>query len=393
MIRSGGSHAPGTSKHAALIVQRSLPHYRLPLFRALAESTRVDFALAYGEARADAALENAVPSPPMRVFRVRNARLGRDVVVMQRGLLQLLDSDRFDTVVTEFNPRIISNLWLLAYARRKRIRFVWWGHGMTTGAASWNLRTRLALARLADATIFYADEQARSFIAMGLSPAAVVTAPNSLDLSSIRPLCSERPLHRRDHVLFIGRLVPEKRVDVLIRAFAAAVAGLAPGANLLIIGNGPEQSPLRQLAAGLGVDTRVRFLGSLTEPGDLAPWFNASFVSVSPGPIGLSALHSLTFGLPVLFDPRAANGPEAAQLSLGRNAVAIPSGEPALIAGVLLDLRRDAARWQYLHENALRSVASDEAIARMVHGFEIAVAAAHGERPSADRAAGLGSCQ
>ena len=64
-----------------------------------------------------------------------------------------------------------------------------------------------------------------------------------------------------DAVLFVGRLVPEKGCDVLLRAFAQIGS-----AHLTIVGDGPERPALGLLASALGIAERIDFLGSVTGP-------------------------------------------------------------------------------------------------------------------------------
>jgi glycosyltransferase involved in cell wall biosynthesis len=65
---------------------------------------------------------------------------------------------------------------------------------------------------------------------------------------------------------FVGRLVEQKNVDALVRAFAP----LAGPAELVITGRGPCEESLRALAAALGVAERTRFIGAL-ESAEVAP--------------------------------------------------------------------------------------------------------------------------
>lgn len=58
----------------------------------------------------------------------------------------------------------------------------------------------------------------------------------------------------------VARLVPQKGVDTLVRAFAP----LAPRAELILAGRGPTEPELRELATTLGIADHVRFLGSLS---------------------------------------------------------------------------------------------------------------------------------
>src|SRR5262249_11808254 len=56
----------------------------------------------------------------------------------------------------------------------------------------------------------------------------------------------------------VGRLVPTKRFDVLVRAVAQL-----PGVTLLLAGDGPERPALQRLAGEAGIADRVVFAGAL----------------------------------------------------------------------------------------------------------------------------------
>jgi glycosyltransferase involved in cell wall biosynthesis len=59
------------------------------------------------------------------------------------------------------------------------------------------------------------------------------------------------------YVLFVGRLIPRKGLEVLLRAMACSATSL----RLVIIGEGPERATLQALAAELGLESRIRWLG------------------------------------------------------------------------------------------------------------------------------------
>ncbi|MEO1008323.1 MAG: glycosyltransferase [Planctomycetota bacterium] len=63
-------------------------------------------------------------------------------------------------------------------------------------------------------------------------------------------------------LLFVGRLVPWKGVQVVLRALSALDDDL-PAWEFRIVGTGPQQGELQELAGALGLSDRVRFLGSL----------------------------------------------------------------------------------------------------------------------------------
>jgi glycosyltransferase involved in cell wall biosynthesis len=83
----------------------------------------------------------------------------------------------------------------------------------------------------------------------GFDPAKVVTIPNFVELERFAGL------PEKDYFCYIGRLSPEKGLDVLIRAVAKLAAG-----RLLIVGDGPDAERLKKLAAELTA-SRVEFAG------------------------------------------------------------------------------------------------------------------------------------
>lgn len=63
----------------------------------------------------------------------------------------------------------------------------------------------------------------------------------------------------------IGSLVPRKRTDLSIKAFAEARLHAQRGMHLLLIGDGPEKSSLRHCVQNLGLEAVVHFLGMRTD--------------------------------------------------------------------------------------------------------------------------------
>ncbi|MEW2518837.1 glycosyltransferase [Actinacidiphila alni] len=102
----------------------------------------------------------------------------------------------------------------------------------------------------------------------------------------------------------VGRLVPGKNVDVLVRALPAV-----PAARLLIVGTGPEHDHLLRLARSLGVAPRVHLVGAAggRDGAGVLPELPALlaamdvFVSASrEESFGLAMVEALAAGLPVL---------------------------------------------------------------------------------------------
>jgi glycosyltransferase involved in cell wall biosynthesis len=58
----------------------------------------------------------------------------------------------------------------------------------------------------------------------------------------------------------VGRLVPEKGIDVFLRA-AALVRAVVPHARFVVVGDGPQRADLERRAAALGIGSDVTFTG------------------------------------------------------------------------------------------------------------------------------------
>ena len=81
-------------------------------------------------------------------------------------------------------------------------------------------------------------------------------------------------------LLWVGRLVPVKAVDTLLRA-VALLREQYPALVLCIAGDGPEARSLHALSGQLGIDPLVRWLGDVHHD-DLPDWYRAADVTVLP---------------------------------------------------------------------------------------------------------------
>ena len=121
--------------------------------------------------------------------------------------------------------------------------------------------------------------------AIGPDRNAIDVVPNGIDVGQIRnaPLPTES--HRLDgnpgfDVLFAGRLIEDKRVDVLLNAFDRVAA--RHDITLGIIGDGPKSDELHAHAKQLDHGDRVTFLGFLDEYEDVLGHMRAARVFASP---------------------------------------------------------------------------------------------------------------
>jgi glycosyltransferase involved in cell wall biosynthesis len=153
-------------------------------------------------------------------------------------------------------------------------------------------------------------------------------AAETIDLAVPQPGDDERREPAPDPVFaYVGRLSPEKGVDILLRAFARLRERHAT-ARLRIVGDGASRERLERLAASLGLDRRtVTFTGRL--PGGEAERTLAdAWALVAPSrwaePFGLVALEALVRGVPVV---ASATGGFARTVEDGVTGLLFPNGD------------------------------------------------------------------
>jgi glycosyltransferase involved in cell wall biosynthesis len=236
----------------------------------------------------------------------------------------------------------------------------------------------LTLARMADAILLYSHEMKERLVRHGLDERKLLVALNTVDVCQIQEAKSQ--LNRdnlvRDRVLYIGRLIPAKKVDLLIRAFALASRSLPPLVRLTIVGDGPCRSELQALANELGLAERVEFCGEITNETVLAGVFAESWLSVSPGYVGLAAIHSLAYGVPMVVARGEPHSPEVSALREGVTSVYFERDSIDLLAATMVDLWVDSDRRNALARAGQELVERDYAIENMASAFDSAVSLA-----------------
>src|SRR5262249_36287667 len=110
----------------------------------------------------------------------------------------------------------------------------------------------------------------RQWRGLGVEPDRIVRMASGVDARHFHPAGNEREsdvelsLLPRPRVVFTGRLHPQKNLATLLAAWPAVVRDC--GANLILVGEGPDRAALEAQAAALGVAANVQFLGARDDP-------------------------------------------------------------------------------------------------------------------------------
>ncbi|WP_033308881.1 glycosyltransferase family 4 protein [Streptomyces iakyrus] len=205
---------------------------------------------------------------------------------------------------------------------------------------------------------------------MWLPGVHVEALPNSVPDSALPPADSTAKV-----VIAAGRLVPVKRYDLLIEAFAR-VAAVHPDWQLRIYGKGEEQPRLRELIERLGLWNNVFLMGAAT-PME-AEWAKGSIGAAASNfePFGMTIVEAMRCGLPVV-STDCPYGPGEI-IADGTDGRLVPVGDRDALAAALLDLVGDDERRRRMSRAALdnaRRFAPGPVVAQAERLLEAAAAA------------------
>ena len=126
-----------------------------------------------------------------------------------------------------------------------------------------------------------------------------IVIPNGIDFNHIQSI---RPSNEVSDIIFAGRLIKEKNVDILVKSIEI-VKDRIPNVRCMIVGDGPEKSKLEELSSNLKIQDNIEFMGFTENYDDLMGYMKSSQVFVLPSireGFGMVVIEANACGLPVV---------------------------------------------------------------------------------------------
>jgi glycosyltransferase involved in cell wall biosynthesis len=292
------------------------------------------------------------------------AGLGRRISVIGDlraflALLRLMFRLRPDIVHTHTAKagtlgRLAGALYNVTRARRRRAVVVHTFHGNVldgyfSAPLSAAIRaTERTLALLTDVIIAIAPQQRDDLVHRYRisGPSKIRLVRLGLDLSALLSVDERTPTLRGELSIaedalvvgYVGRLVPIKNVELLLRAFATAFHS-NPGAYLVIAGDGPLGDPLARLSRELGVADRVRFLGWRRDLRALYASFDVLALTSRNEGTPVAVIEAMAAARPVVAT-KVGGVPDVVDAGSG---LLVPSDDGESLAGALRELAASGA--------------------------------------------------
>jgi glycosyltransferase involved in cell wall biosynthesis len=197
--------------------------------------------------------------------------------------------------------------WMIGFLRRKPVVFWYadvligeWRNGQFGRVEGWigELVERLILRLPVARYIAISKATAVKLVARGIPTTRITIVPCGFDPVTVAAVVPEHSERRR--VTTVGRLVPYKRVDVVLRA-VARLSATRTDLELVVIGQGPESEALRKLAADLGIAHLVDFRGFVPRHRDVLAAVAGSHACASASEIegfGIVVVEAMALGVP-----------------------------------------------------------------------------------------------
>ncbi len=157
------------------------------------------------------------------------------------------------------------------------------------------------LTKKVDKYIAVTEHVRQEYIKHGYDDERIIVIPNSIDIDKIGD--GVRRSHDYRNILYVGRMVSPKGVDILIRAFHKACSHY-PDLRLILVGDGPELNHYRSLVNNLGIESKVIITGFVTEP---MLWYYYSIADLFVYPsiagfeaFGITLLEAMRYRIPCL---------------------------------------------------------------------------------------------
>lgn len=255
-------------------------------------------------------------------------------------------SKEFDVLILLANPNFFTT-WLAALLGRfSGKRVIFWGHGFLSEKRDIKNYVRRVFFSLGHAQYLYGYRAKCIAEKFGFQAGNLYVGFNSLDYQSqlrTRHELLARHVQRQSSaelcVLGVSRLTDKCEYDLLLRAVALAQKTSGQTFRLTLIGGGPAEKKLKDLAVALGL--KVDFVGELYDEKAVATYIFDSDVVVSPGKVGLTAMHSLMFGAPVItHSDMDRQMPEVEAIVHGFSGMLFPYGNLPDLAGCLIAVPR-----------------------------------------------------
>lgn len=285
------------------------PSYRKELWKALISLEKIKFNIYFSQKEFQGIGASSIDlfftnSEKEKLHSIKNINLFGHLI-WQRGVLWKLISEKYDSVIFLGDMKLISNWLGIFICKIKGKKTGLWTHGIYGNEKSLKKRLRLLFLSLAD-NIFLYENRAREILIRHKFPINKLhVVYNSINLREQSKIYKAHVFEKKSpnekyyNLVYFGRLTKVKKIDLAINA-VIQLHKTDKKYKLRIVGNGSQEIYLKKLVLDANAQKFITFENAKYSENEIGQMFMESDLLISPGNVGLNAVHAMTYGTPVL---------------------------------------------------------------------------------------------
>lgn len=281
------------------------PHYRKPILTLMDHELKCDF---YFGDKVESQIQKMDYSLLAGFKKIlKNRPLWNTGFRWQKGAVSLIFKPYKYFLITG-EPAYVSSWLLILLSKFTGKKVFAWTHGLKKPVETKGEKLQKMFFKLCDTLLLYGEYGKNIMLEEGFSKDKLVPIFNSLDYDrqlALRDKLTSKDLYS-DHfgnkfpvIIYIGRLQNSKKLDQLVKAIQILFKNGQP-CNLVLVGKEVEPTPLHRMVSEFEIENRIWFYGPCYEEDQIGKLLYNADVCVSPGPVGLTAIHALSYGCPVI---------------------------------------------------------------------------------------------
>ncbi len=288
-------------------------HYRFRVYNEMQKQLGCEFIFGVD----DTTVKRMDTSKLKNVLDVPNKYIGNTLIYYQPNILR--ETKQYGILINDLGIFCITSWLLLLLAKLRGQKIYNWDHGWYGRENLIKKIIKRLYFGLADGSFIYGDYAINLMKENGFNINKLYSIHNSLDY--------EKQLELRNNIMpnsiykmhfgnnnpvlvMIGRLNVRKNLHQLLEA-VALLRNQKKFFNVVLIGDGEDKVKLEKLVEKLNIANQVWFYGACYDEMKNADLIYNADMCVVPGDIGLTAIHAMTFGTPVVSHDYFPNqGPE-----------------------------------------------------------------------------------
>ncbi|MDV7187795.1 glycosyltransferase [Lutibacter sp. TH_r2] len=293
-----------------LIIYPGFPHYRKGIIERLLKSKKYEYYFMGDDKMMKTSIKEYDFKDNPRFFNAKAFKIGS--LIFHKNMLSHLLNNKYDAYIFHSSPYWVTILLSVFLIKIKGKPVINWTHGILENKKNLKSTFYKMFYHLFDGFLLYGSYAKKNMTDLGFNKNYLRVIYNSLDYEKqkiYREKLTREELNvfkanlfeksENPQIIFIGRLTKQKKLKVVIDLISY-LKKRNIYINVLFVGDGQEKEILIAYAKKHNVYRNICFYGACYDEFEIYKLLASSTCCISPGEVGLTAIHALNYGTPVI---------------------------------------------------------------------------------------------